>query len=319
MIFDKQVTKNFKNMMHTRCDNFGLAYYFSQKDFPTLNKTSYEFKSSLGHILQGYIYNYENPIENKLIVFDHGFGGGHESYMKEIEKLCQAGFKVFAYDHTGCMASGGESTNGLSQSLCDLNDCIEFLKTTDFKDKDIYVMGHSWGGFSTLNISALHKEIKKVVVLSGFVSVELIVNDFFSGLLKGYRKVIMKLEKESNPYFVRFNAVDSLKKSDADVLLIYSDNDMLCKKETHYDTLYNELKEKTNIKFLLVNNKGHNPNYTVDAVNYLNEYTNLKNKMLKKKKLQSEKDKETFVNSFDWNKMTQQDEDVWNQIIDHLK
>lgn len=319
MIFEKLVVKTFKKMMHTRCDNYGLAYYFSNKDFSDLKKVPYKFQSSKGHILQGYIYNYENPIENVVVVFDHGFGGGHESYMKEIEKLCHAGFIVFAYDHTGCMESGGETTNGMSQSLCDLNDCIENIKNNLFKDYDIYVMGHSWGGFSTLNISGIHPEVKKVVVLSGFVSVEMIVNDFFDDGLKGYRKAIMKLETESNPYFVRFNGVDSLKKSNADALLIYSDNDTLVKSNTQYQVLYDELKERPNTKFMLVNEKGHNPNYTKDAVMYLNEYTATKTKLLKKKKLKTEKSRLEFVNSFDWNKMTQQDEEVWNQIINHLK
>lgn len=319
MIFEKLVVNTFKKMMYTRCDNFGLAYYFSANDFPGLNKTPHKFKSSKGHMLQGYIYNYDNPIENKVVVFDHGFGGGHESYMKEIEKLCHAGFKVFAYDHTGCMESEGETPNGMAQSLCDLNDCIENIKYNLFKDCDIYVMGHSWGGFSTLNISGIHPEIKKVVVMSGFVSVDLIINDFFNGGLKAYRKAIMKLETESNPYFVRFNGVDSLKKSDCDALLIYSNNDTLVKEKTQYQILYNELKDRPNIKLVLLNNKGHNPNYTEDAVKYLNEYTTLKTKLLKKKKLNTPKKRNDFVNSFDWNKMTQQDEEVWNQIIEHLK
>ena len=319
MIFEKIIVNTFKKMMHTRCDNLGVAYYFSNKDFPGLNKIPYQFKSSKGHMLQGYIYNYDNPIENKVVVFEHGFGGGHESYMKEIEKLCQAGFKVFAYDHTGCMESGGDTPNGMAQSLCDLNDCIENIKNKLFKDYDIYVIGHSWGGFSTLNISSIHSEIKKVVVMSGFVSVEMIINDFFDGGLKAYRKAIMKLETESNPYFVRFNGVDSLKNSNVEALLIYSDNDTLVKSNTQYQVLYDELKDRPNTKFMLVNDKGHNPNYTKDAVMYLNEYTAAKTKLLKKKKLKTEKARLEFVNSFDWNKMTQQDEEVWNQIINHLK
>ena len=319
MIFEKIIVNTFKKMMHIRCDNLGVAYYFSNKDFPGLNKIPYQFKSSKGHMLQGYIYNYDNPIENKVVVFEHGFGGGHESYMKEIEKLCQAGFKVFAYDHTGCMESGGDTPNGMAQSLCDLNDCIENIKNKLFKDYDIYVIGHSWGGFSTLNISSIHSEIKKVVVMSGFVSVEMIINDFFDGGLKAYRKAIMKLETESNPYFSRFNGVDSLKNSNVEALLIYSDNDTLVKSNTQYQVLYDELKDRPNTKFMLVNDKGHNPNYTKDAVMYLNEYTAAKTKLLKKKKLKTEKARLEFVNSFDWNKMTQQDEEVWNQIINHLK
>ncbi len=318
MIFEKQILNIYKSFAYTRCDDLGLAYYFTSDDFPELRKEEYPFKSSMGHTLQGYIYYYDNPVQDKLVVFDHGFGGGHESYMKEIEMLCKSGFKVFAYDHTGCMASGGDTPNGMAQSLRDLDDCIKEIKVNDeLKSLDIYVIGHSWGGFSTLNISKLHNDIKKVVVISGFVSVTDLVNSFFSGILKGYRKIVLELENRSNPEFVRYNAVSSLKDTTAEVLLIYSSNDNLCKKDPHYDLLFENLKDKSNIKFLLVNNKGHNPNYTEDAVKYLGEYIKKKNKL--SKKLKTKEDKENFVASFDWNKMTEQDPIIWDTIINHLK
>ena len=128
MIFEKQVIGMYKAMAYTRCDDTGKAYYFSAEDFPGLRKESYPFTASAGHRLQGYVYYYDAPIPGRLVVFDHGFFGGHRSYMKEIEMLCRHGYLVFAYDHTGCMESGGENPNGMAQSLCDLNDCLCTLK-----------------------------------------------------------------------------------------------------------------------------------------------------------------------------------------------
>ncbi len=319
MIFEKQIINIYKKMAYNRCDDDGMAFYFTSKDFHGLNQESYEFKSSKGHILNGYIYSYDGYIEDRLIVFEHGFGGGHLSYMKEIEKLCKHGYRVFAYDHTGCMTSGGETPNGMAQSLCDLNDCISTLKADSrFSSLDISVVGHSWGGFSTLNITALHQEISHIVVFSGFVSVEMLVSAYFSGLLKPYRKVIMELERSSNPEFIKFNAIETLKNSRTKALLIYSDNDMLCSKKVHYDALYNALAEQKNVKLMLENGKGHNPNYTADAVAYLGEYINAKNKMTKQKKLVTNEQKKEFLASFDWDRMTAQDERVWNGIFDHL-
>ena len=227
-------------------------FYFSAEDFPGLHSEPYSFTASAGHTLKGYVYYYDDPISNRLIVFDHGFGGGHRAYMKEIEKLCRHGYLVLAYDHTGCMESDGASPNGMAQSLCDLNDCLNFVKVDErLKGLDISVMGHSWGGYSTLNISALHPEISHVVVLSGFVEVELLVNDFFAGLLKGYRKVLLGLETAANPRFVKYNAVESLKGSSAKVLLIYSDNDQMVRK-SQYDILKDGLAGKSNVSFMLV-------------------------------------------------------------------
>jgi dipeptidyl aminopeptidase/acylaminoacyl peptidase len=238
--------------------------------------------------------------------------------MKEIELLCRAGFLVLSYDHTGCMESGGDSPRGFSQSLYDLDDCIKAIKgDARFDGYDISVIGHSWGGFSTLNISAIHKEISHVVVLSGFVSASAIVASFFPGLLRGYRKPVMALEAATNPYYANFDGVSSIKKSAVKALLIYSDNDTLCS-VSHYNTLKAGLCENENVTLRLEVGKGHNPNYTVGAVKYLGEYFGAKKKFLKSKKALTESEKAAFVKSFDWNKMTEQDGDVWEQIIAFL-
>ena len=145
--------------------------------------------------------------------------------------LAKHGYLVFAYDHTGCMESGGDTPNGLSQSLCDLNDCIRQIKSDErFSSLGIRVMGHSWGAFSTLNISALHPEITHIVAMCGFVSVKDMVATFFAGPLSPYRKAVYELEVASNPVFSQYNAIDSLSTSGVKALLIYSENDMMCKK-----------------------------------------------------------------------------------------
>lgn len=317
MIFEKQVVNVYKGMMHTRCDDTETVFYFSAENFAGLHKEAYAFQSSMGHTLQGYLYSYDDFIEGRLIVFDHGFGGGHKAYMKEIEKLCAHGYRVFAYDHTGCMESGGKTPNGLAQSLCDLNDCITAIKADErLAGLDISVMGHSWGGFSTLNIASLHPEISHVVALCGFVSVEEMINTFFSGLLKGYRKAVLALEKESNPRFSTFHAAKSLKSTNAKALLIYSEDDQLCRR-THYDILKEGLKDEEHVRFLLVQNKGHNPNYTADAVKLLDEFGKARTKLAKRKNVTKE-EKAAFVASFDWEKMTEQDERVWSEIFSHL-
>ena len=317
MIFEKLILNMYKGMMHRRCDDTETVFYFSNEDFPDLNVKEYPFSSSLGHTLKGYIYSYESPVADRLIVFDHGFGGGHRAYMKEIEMLCRHGYEVFAYDHTGCMESGGDSPRGLSQSLFDLNDCINTIKADPaLSGRDISVMGHSWGAFSTLNIAALHPEISHIVAMCGFVSVEDMIKTFFSGILKGYRKAVLQLEREINPYFSKFNAVETLSSSTVKALLIYSDDDMMCKR-IHYDTLKAGLSDKENVRFLLTSKKGHNPNYTADAVKLLGEFGAARAKLARKKRATKE-EKERFVASFDWNNMTAQDSEVWNEIFAHL-
>lgn len=316
MIFEKQIISQYKRMMYSRCDDTGKAFYYSADDFPGLHKDEYSFVASAGHKMKGYLYHYDHLISGRLVIFDHGFGGGHRSYMKEIELLCRQGYLVLAYDHTGCMESGGKTPNGLAQSLCDLNDCINSVKKDSrLSGLDISVIGHSWGGYACLNIAALHPEVSHIVVISGFVSVEMAINSFFAGPLKIYRKAILQLEKETNPDFIGYNAVETLSQTAAKVLLIYSDDDRLCPMNPHYTVLKSGLEGKKNIHFLPVSGKGHNPNYTADAVKYLGEYSAAVRRKTKKKELETEKQKADFVASFDWNRMTAQDTAVWNAIF----
>ena len=320
MLFEKQIINMYRQMAYTRCDDEGYAYYFSSDDFPGMLRVAYPFTATAGHTLSGYIYSYPDKSNGRLAVFDHGFGGGHRSYMTEIELLCRRGFTVFAYDHTGCMESGGESTNGMAQSLADLNDCMNRIKSDGrFSGMDISVIGHSWGGFSTMNIAAMHPEISRIVAISGFVSVELLVGSYFGGIMMGYRKPIMAIEESTNPEFVRFNAVESIKSSGVKALLIYSDDDKLCRKKVHYEALRKGLAGCEGVELMLVSGKGHNPNYTADAVAYLGEYLRKKTELTKCGERIDEATRANFVASFDWRRMTAQDETVWNKIFEVLE
>ena len=235
--------------------------------------------------------------------------------MKEIELLCRHGYLVFSYDHTGCMESGGENIGGFSQSLVDLNDCLTALKATErCANLDISVMGHSWGGFSTANICALHPEVSHIVVLSGFIAVEILVNQFFGGIMKGYRKAILALDP--TPEYFKYNAVESLSGADAQVLLVYSDNDRMVSRAVHFDALKKGLSHKDNVRLLLVSGKGHNPNYTEDAVAYLGRYS--ADVAKKAKTLTTADARKAYVDSWDWHRMTAQDETVWAEIFKTL-
>ena len=320
MIFQKQIEKIYKSNIFVRYDNPHGIFYFGPGDFPGLKSHAYDFKANAGHDLKGFFYHYDEPIPGRLLVFDHGMGNGHRAYMREIEMLCKAGFLVYSYDHTGCMASGGESCGGFAQSLSDLDCCIRALKKEDaLKDRKIAVMGHSWGGFSTMNISALHPEITHVVSMSGFVSVQLMLEQSFAGLLQGYRPGILELERRTNPRYGDFDARESLKSTNAKVLLIYSADDKIVHKAVHFDALQQALAGAEHVRFLLVDGKNHNPGYGDDAVVYKDTFFAEYNKAVKKKLLETLQQQKEFMARYDWLRMTKQDEKVWNEIITHLK
>lgn len=313
------IEKQYRSNLFIRNDNPNGIFYFTAADFPGLQAKAYGFRSQAGHDLKGWFYYYENPRPGRLVVFDHGMGNGHRAYLREIERLAKAGFLVYSYDHTGCMESGGEGTNGFSQSLKDLDDCITAIKQEPaLQDRTISVMGHSWGGFSTMNIAALHPQITHVVSMSGFVSVRRMIAQIMPGLLKGMQKPLYELESRANPGYVGFDAVQTLGSTGAKVLLIASSDDKVVQKAHHFDVLQSALAGRENIRFLLTEHKGHNPSYTCDAVRYKDDFFAQFQKQVKKKKLQTKEQQQAFMAAFDWVRMTEQDEAVWAQILDHL-
>ena len=311
-----QIETAYRNAVYTRVDETKAIFYFSSADFPGLEKQPLAIHSSKGHRLQGYFYSYPNPKPGRIIVFEHGMGSGHRGYMKEIEILAKRGYLVFAYDHTGCMESGGEETGGFAQSLTDLDDVLTALKKNEaYKDYDFSVVGHSWGGFSALNISKLHPDVSHIVALSGFISVKAIMKQSL-GIF--YRKIYQK-EKEKNPNSMRFHAVRSLARTKAKVLVIHSSDDKIVKCKKHFNVMREALAGYENITFWKVSGKRHNPNYTEAAVRYKDKFFKMYQKALKKNLFETERDMELFAERFDWDAMTQQDMTVWEKIFEALE
>lgn len=316
MLFEKQILTAYQKTAFARCDGDGTAYYFSHKDFAGLTCESYPIPSRLGHTLAGKLYSYQNPRAGRLVVFDHGFGGGHRSYMKEIERLCRAGYLVLAYDHTGCMESGGEGTRGLTGSITDLDDVLSFIKRdARFAGYDLSVIGHSWGGYATTLAPALHPDLCHVVVLAGALSAKRVLRSFLGGLLAPYRGAVMKLEREANPKTVDLDGAEVLSRTTAKVLCIYSENDPLIRKNLHYKPLQKALAGKANARLILVKNRGHNPNYTEAAVARLAAYGKEKSRFYREHPHATDEERAAFRARHDFHAMTEQDTRVWDEIL----
>lgn len=319
MSIKDKITKVYRECAFSRNDRTDHVHYFTAKDFPNLRVTPYDFKSKKGHTLRGYIYSTGEPSRTNIVIFDHGLGGGHTAYMKEIVTLANAGYTVFSYDHTGCMSSEGENTGGFSQSLSDLDDCLTTLKADPvYKDAEFSVIGHSWGGFAALNIAAYHPDVKKIVAMSGYISVWRMMEQMAGPLTKLLGSHLYEMEKESNPGFAEACAIKSLKDTDAKVLVIHSKDDHLTSFRYHFGTLKRAMKNKENIRFIALSGRRHNPSYTRDAVMYKADYFNTQSKLGKKGLLSTPENKQALIDNYDWHRMTAQDDSVWREIFDTL-
>ena len=316
MIKDK-LLEIYKSNLFKRFDDV-FAYYFSTKDFPGLKSEFYEFKTLKGDTLRGNFYYYDGYKQNHIIVFDHGMGAGHTAYFREIELLAKNGYKVYSYDHTGCMNSDGPHSYGFLTSLADLDSCLSALKK-EYPGNKISVIGHSWGGFSTSNIAAFHPDVAHVISLAPFISLSSILHQTFHGLLGFMYKHVYNFEASHNDKYATSSTMDALGNYNGYALIFHSKDDNVVNVNYHFNIIKKALSGKENIELVLVDKKYHNPNYTVDAVAYLNEFVKLKNKMLKDKKLQNQDEIDEFIDKFDWWKMTDQDPVVWDKILNTLK
>ena len=311
--------KQITNMVYSRADDTGAVFYFSADDFPGLQKQPYPVISSLGHTLDGYFYSYDGYRADRLILFEHGMGSGHTGYMKEIERLCAHGYRVYAYDHTGCMNSGGTDTGGFIQSLIDCRDVIDALQSDpEYADLSISVIGHSWGGLSAVNIASLHPEVSHIVALAPPISAPQLIAHMLPDILARYAKKFSAEERAKNPTLYDTDARQSLRNTDAHVLIIHSADDAVVAAKHHFALLKDALSDRENTRFVLLENKAHNPNYTEDSVRYKDAFFAEYKTAMKKKQLVTEEQKTAFKQRYDWNRMTAQDDAVWSVIFETL-
>ncbi len=296
--------QNYRQKFLMRYDEDGAVHYFQTKDFPSLTRRDISFPSERGEILRGGVYGYPNA-EN-LIVFAHGIGPGHRAYMREIERLCRSGYFVLAYDMAGCGESDGEELFALSQAISDLNACLDFVKKNF--SCPVSLVGHSLGGYAVGNIGNFRKDFDKIVCLSGFLSVERIAKMYF-----GEAADILAYERAQTAYADSCSLTAYRGKK---ALLIHSTDDAVVPYE---ETTALVQKEYPELSYCIVQGRKHNPNYTADAVSYMNEVFSAYARAAKAGELSSLEEKKAFLAGTDWLRMTEQDEEVFSRIEEFLK
>lgn len=308
-----------KQLVH-RYDGEPYIKYFSAADFPGLGDEPVRFLSG-ENSLAGHWYKYGGE-KNELIVFCHGIGGGHRSYMREIELLCRRGYTVFAYDCTGCCDSEGEDIKGFAQAPADLDAALGYLEETGaLKNyRRTFVMGHSWGGYAAANIPACRSGIDKVVAISGFISIEAMLRGQLAGVKAPVRGTLIKqflaIERAAAPRFADVCTLDTVKNTDTQFLFAHSTDDTMVLYENH--TAVIEKAAPANARFIICTGKKHNPNYAQDAVDYMNETFGGFQAADKEGRLKTPEEKIAYFAGTDWLRMTAQDEDFWAKVFAFL-
>lgn len=304
------VLNTYKKNFLKRFDKDDAIPYLSYKDFPNLTCEENSFINSVGVELKYFVYHYDQYQKDKVILFCHGIGPGHAAYMREIEYLCSHGYKVLTLDYTGCGASQGETLFSINEPT---RDVIELLNLLNIQE-EIVLIGHSLGGYTALNVINKINFIHKAVIISGFISTKYLVKGFIKLDLLG--EPVVKYEQKMVPEYANINNIEYLKTTTDKLLFIHSKDDPMVNPEYSIDIIRKI--DNPNLSFLIENDKKHNPNYTKEAVEFMNESIGVYQKLLSKNKLDTlEKRKEYFKDKTAW-KMTEQDDKVWEEILSFI-
>lgn len=226
--------------------------------------------------LSGYIFGQEN--DKGLVVISHGLGGGAENYLAQAIYFVENGYKVFSYDCTGSYESEGESTIGFPQAVIDLNNALEYIKTNnDLNKLDLYLIGHSWGGYAALNVLnyGTH-DIKGVVSVSGVNSAIDFINGQASDMMGLFGKTqypfLTLYQKTKFGDIASFTAVDALNKSNIPALIIHGEDDTVVREEFSVISKKDKVKNP-NVRYIIkeeAGSGGHNQIFkSMDSLNYI--------------------------------------------------
>ncbi|MBO4409884.1 MAG: alpha/beta fold hydrolase [Spirochaetales bacterium] len=314
-------TMIYRKSFVRRYDDDGIIHYFSYRDFEGLQARPVSFRTPQDTVLRGYLYSYE-PVAKpeQLVVVCHGMGGGHRSYMREIELICRQGYQVLSYDVTGCWESEGKDIRGLSESINALVSCLDFVyASAELCGRKLHIIGHSWGGFAAGNILNFRQQnICSVTVISGFASIIQFSEAGFGSPMKKIIKPVLRYERSINPRYADACWLDCMKDTSVRVLLVHSNDDKVADISTGLGYVRANI-DNPNVGCLEVSGKFHNPNYTTDAVTYMQQVFGTYEAMVRDKKFKSEEEKKAFMDDKDFMRMTEQDPEVWKAIFDSME
>ena len=304
--------KIYKDNFLIRFDKDEAIPYYSYKDFPNLSYEENSFTNSLRINIKYFFYSYDNFIKDKIILFCPGIGPGHTSYLTEIELLCKAGYKVLTLDYTGCGDSDGETLPSINQPTKDVVELLNLLKLKE----EVILVGHSLGGYTSLNVINLEPSIRKAVIISGFVDIASEMLGFVGGVHL-LANVIKRYENKLNPDFKSLNNWKYLKKTEDDLLFLHSTDDPMV--GFKYNTKKVMKLNNPHLHFLICEGKKHNPNYSQEGLDYMNMAIGGYNSLLAKGELKTLEEKKQYFSDKPIGKMTAQDKDVWNKILEFIK
>ena len=188
---------------------------------------------------------------------------------------------------------------------------MELLSLLKLKE-EVVLVGHSLGGYTSLNVIHLELFIKKAVIISGFVD---ITNEMlgFVGGIHILANVIKRYENKLNPDFKKLNNWKYLKETKDNIFFLHSKDDPMVSYK--YNTAKVMKLNNPHLSFDICEGKKHNPNYSLEGLDFMNMAIGGYNSLLAKGELKTLEEKKQYFADKPISKMTAQDEVVWKKIL----
>ena len=257
--------------------NFGMRVAVSEDSYSEDNfdmlREEISFPSNKGQILRGYIYRKDDSYTPKaLIVFSHGYTNTHNDYLNQIYYFVENGYIALAYDNTGCGMSDGEDMIGLAQSPLDLSSALTFVENNDnLKGYNVFLYGHSWGGYAVTAVLNYGHKVDGVVSRSGFNNSRDMLIEYgkrlygnWLGLLSPYAYIYEKIKFGND---VDKNGIKGINSApNTPILLLHSKNDEVISLSNSLLAHTDEMVNPDRIKTILYEDKTHDVVKSYDAI-----------------------------------------------------
>ena len=285
--------------------------FFSAADFPELNCEPGSFRNSAGVEIQYAFFSCAGYDPGRLILLCHGLGPGYRPYFAEIEVLCRAGYRLLTLDYTGCGASGGERLPSCNAPTRDAAELLERLKPSE----ELIPVGHSLGGYTALNLTNLLPEVRRAVIISGFVGIADEMMGFVK--LRVLANRVKRFERKLDP---RYGSLDNrayLSATRDKLLWIQSTDDPVV--SYRYNAGLVKRIGNPNVRVLTVEGKKHMPQYTKEALRNMNRWLGEYDRLVREKKLNTPEEKQAYFADKPVAAMTEQDPAVIGEILRFIR
>jgi pimeloyl-ACP methyl ester carboxylesterase len=244
------VSQSFGRVEEIPKNEFSPYHRWEEIDQARYAREEVYFTSS-GNRLQGFIYGASN--DNGLIVISEGLGGTADNYLPMIMYFVDKGWRVFAFNNTGVSGSEGEGTQGMTQSVIDLDAALTYIeKTSALSGLPVMLAGHSWGGYAVCAVLHYNHRVNAVASFAGYNNGLDVLNDFgeraVGRIVFVFSPQVKAIEKQLFGDTAKLTAIDGINKADIPVMIVQSSYDKVIPATTtsiyaHRDKISNPLVE----------------------------------------------------------------------------